>query len=142
VEATSGTSYQQEREERRGLEQRAATLIASMLVTIGLAASGGSSVVARGSIPKWCLVAAVAVLAVAIVFLAYSLMRPARGQGPPTAESVAAANIDILARIRMGTLLLAVGVLLAAVALIGAFLGARPPALGSTERPVEVHATR
>jgi len=109
-----------------------------MLVTIGLAASAGPSVVAQGSLPKFSLVAAVAVLAAAIVLLAYGLMPCGKATPVPTAKDVENANLRILKPIWTGTALLAVGVLFAAVALISAFLGDREAALGSKDRPVHV----
>ena len=115
------TSYANEREERRGLEQRAATLIASMLVTLGLAASGGSTIADEGDAARGFLVAAVITLAVAVAFLALALAR--RPETAPTARTVSDANLKILTQIRWGTLLLALGVGLAAAALVIAFLG-------------------
>jgi hypothetical protein len=114
------TSYANEREERRGLEQRAATLIASMLVTLGLATSGGTTIADEGGVARALLVAAVATLAIAVAFLAVALARGSEAQ--PSAGTVAQANVKILGRIRAGTLLLALGVLLAAAALVVAFV--------------------
>jgi hypothetical protein len=71
---TEAESYAREREERRGLEQRAATLIASMLVTIGLAASSGSAVAGAGGAAKVCLIAAVIVLALGVLLAVVALV--------------------------------------------------------------------
>lgn len=135
--------YEHEREERRGLEQRAATLIAAMLVLVGLIASGRRDLVAAGPTARGCLVATVILMAAAILVLAIALMWPSINPASPLSfgDQVLRHNVWVLRCIRVGTGCLALGFTLTTVALAIAFGAPAAPVLGSSGHPVEVHTT-
>jgi ABC-type transport system involved in cytochrome bd biosynthesis fused ATPase/permease subunit len=144
-----------ERNERRGLEQRAATLIAALLFTIGLVATGARDLAGSGQAARILLTVAMVVLALAVLLLAAALTRrtsdnnriwdlpkkrrkvsfhPSEGRVAKIIEG----NITILLTARLATSLLALGVVIVMAALIVSFYDPGP-GLGSPGRPVEVH---
>jgi hypothetical protein len=146
-----------ERNERRGLEQRAATLIAALLFTIGLVATGARDLAGSGQAARILLTIAMGVLALAVLLLAAALTRrtsdnnrvwnlPKRHRKviyQPSEDRVTKiieGNITILLTARLATSLLAVGVVVVMAALIVSFYDPGP-GLGSPGRPVEVHTT-
>jgi hypothetical protein len=149
-----------ERSERRGLEQRAATLIAALLFTIGLVATGARGLAASGSTARFILTIAMVILGLAVVVLAVALTRKTSDNNrwwqlpagrrqesdlaSATDESVRniiTGNVTVLLTTRIATFLLAVGVVLAITALLISVYDPADP-LGSSARPLEVHTTR
>jgi cation transporter-like permease len=146
-----------EREERRGLEQRAATLVAALLFTIGLVATGARDLAGSGLAARILLTAAMGILLLAVALLAVALTRRTSDDNrvrdllrckrndvqlePASDDSVKKiiqGNVTILLSARLATFLLGVGVAAVVASLIVSFFNPGPQ-LGSSGNAVQVH---